>query len=235
MLWATSYTSRNAAGVAIEAPEHLAHAVRDDLAVRPGEVRGRAHRAEVPLSLGRRERRARELAVGEVDVVLRHDLIHQPDVVGADLMSETARAAVNQHGDLAPDEPVHRRVASSSNTSSTTSTSRKWLPEPSVPSWSRPRARARWDTALGSARVKAAVRFGDLQVVQSPPSRAPSGSGTPRPALGRARRRSAKAGLHGRSQTGMLRDSSCTRSCIRGRTASAERLETRSRTPQLMS
>jgi len=52
------------AGVSIEAPEHVTHAVGDGLPVRPGEVRGRAHGAEVPLPLGRRERRARELAVG---------------------------------------------------------------------------------------------------------------------------------------------------------------------------
>ena len=43
------------------------------------------------------------------------------------------------------------RAAGSSRISSTTWTSRKWLPEPSVPHWSPPRGRARWLTKSGSA------------------------------------------------------------------------------------
>jgi len=47
--------------------EDVADPVGDDLPVRPGEVGGRAHRGEIFLRLGGRQRGARQLGVGQVD------------------------------------------------------------------------------------------------------------------------------------------------------------------------
>src|SRR3989344_2830675 len=66
----------------------------DELPVRPSKVGCRRHRLPICLSFGRLKRRARKLAVGNLDAILRHRDIHLPDVVGRYLMSQAARAGV---------------------------------------------------------------------------------------------------------------------------------------------
>ena len=74
----------------------LADKLGDRVAVRPGEVGGRRHRAQVRLSLGGADRSARELPVRQDDAEIRESCVHPPDVVGAHLMAKPARAGVDQ-------------------------------------------------------------------------------------------------------------------------------------------
>ena len=53
---------------------------------------------QVVLALGRRQRRAGELAIGKLDPVPGHGGVHALDVVGAHLMAEPARARVDEDG-----------------------------------------------------------------------------------------------------------------------------------------
>ena len=62
-----------------------------------GEVAGARHRGEVLAGLGRAERRAGELPVGQLDAGARRHARHPPSVVGADLVAEPARAGVDHH------------------------------------------------------------------------------------------------------------------------------------------
>jgi hypothetical protein len=89
--------------------DRIPDCVRDRLPVRPSEVGRRRHRGEVGASFGRGGRCARELPVGELDPVTAHGGVHAPDVVGADLVAEPARAGVDQHRHLALPEAVHLR------------------------------------------------------------------------------------------------------------------------------
>jgi hypothetical protein len=75
--------------------EHLAYPMRDQLAIAEREVCRRAHRAEVAPALGRRQRDARELAIGEIDPVARVGLVHRAQVIAAHLVAQPARAASN--------------------------------------------------------------------------------------------------------------------------------------------
>jgi hypothetical protein len=94
-------------------PHHLAHLVRDHLPVGEGGVGGRRQRPEVRLPLGRAERRAGELPVPHRDPVGGHDLVEGPQVVGADLMPEAPRAAMEHHQHLArARDPERARHAS---------------------------------------------------------------------------------------------------------------------------
>ena len=71
------------------------------LPVGEGEVAGARHRREVLAGLGRAERRAGELPVGQLDPGARRHARHPAHVVGADLVAEPARAGVDHHHDLA--------------------------------------------------------------------------------------------------------------------------------------
>ena len=77
----------------------------DHLAVGPGEAGGRGHRGEVRLRLWRAEGGAGELAVGQRDPVARHGPVHRREVVGADLVAEPARPAVDEDRHLATAQP----------------------------------------------------------------------------------------------------------------------------------
>ena len=67
------------------------------LPVGPGEVRRRGHRAEVALALARADRRAGELAVGQLGCRMsRHRLAHDREGVVAHLVAEAARAGVDR-------------------------------------------------------------------------------------------------------------------------------------------
>src|SRR5262249_5756393 len=85
--------------------EDLARAMCEDLAVREREVRGGAHGREVLAPFGRRERRARELAIGQRDAVAGDRVAHSLHVGGADLMATPARAGVNEDRD-----PIEREA-----------------------------------------------------------------------------------------------------------------------------
>src|SRR4030095_14783719 len=84
-----------------DAPEHLAHAMRDDLAVGERRVRRGVHGREVGLALRRAERGAGELAIADADAVARHQLIEPAQIVAPDLMTEAAGATVQHDQDLA--------------------------------------------------------------------------------------------------------------------------------------
>src|SRR5271170_433339 len=71
-----------------------------DLPIAPGEVRSRRHRAEIRLTLRRFDRHRRELPVGQLDCVIAHRLADQAQIVVAGLMTEAARAGMNQHHHL---------------------------------------------------------------------------------------------------------------------------------------
>ena len=91
-----------------------ADAVGEHLTVGEREVRGGAHRREVVAPLGRRERRARELAIGQRDAVARERRVHRAHVVGAHLVAEAARAGVDEHRDLALAKRPRASAASAS-------------------------------------------------------------------------------------------------------------------------
>ena len=76
------------AALAEVAREHATHAVGNQLAVREREVRGGTHRSKVALALRRRQRRARELAIGQRDPESLLHGIEQAQVVGAHLVAE---------------------------------------------------------------------------------------------------------------------------------------------------
>ena len=88
-------------GVAERALEHSADGMGNRLAVRPCEVRRRAHRTKIRTPLRRIERRTGQLAIRQLDPVLRHDSIHLAHVVGAHLVSQSPRAGVDEHRDTA--------------------------------------------------------------------------------------------------------------------------------------
>src|SRR5690606_8690925 len=81
--------------------ERLTHLHRQELAVREAEVRRGPHRAQVRLPLGRVDRRAGELPVGQADAVALRHALEPAQVVVADLVAEAARAAVDQYRDVA--------------------------------------------------------------------------------------------------------------------------------------
>ena len=87
-----------------QAAEHLPDAVADDVPVAEAEVGRGGHGGVIAPPLGRGEGRAGELAVGQGDPVAAYGRVHGPDVVGADLVAQAARAGVDQHGDLAQGE-----------------------------------------------------------------------------------------------------------------------------------
>ena len=116
--------------------EDLARLVGQELAVAPGVVGGRAHRAQVGLALRTAHRCTGELRVGQLEAVPFRGVLERRQVVVAHLVAQPARARVNQDGDLAFVQAHDLGRRPRSRTRSTTWTSRKWLPEPSVPHWS---------------------------------------------------------------------------------------------------
>jgi hypothetical protein len=76
-----------------------------DLPVDPRVVGRAAHRGEVALRLGRPERRAAELAVGELDAVVAARLHHGLEEIVAHLVAEAARARMDREADRADLEP----------------------------------------------------------------------------------------------------------------------------------
>ena len=70
--------------------EGAADLVHHHLPVGEGEVAGTGHRREILAGLGRAERRAGELPVGQLDAVARRHARHPRHVVGADLVAEPA-------------------------------------------------------------------------------------------------------------------------------------------------
>ena len=91
--------------------ERRARQVREDLPVRERAVDRGVHRAEVLLPLRRVDRRARELAVGQRDAEAARRLGQADEELGADLVAEAARAAVDRHDDLVLAQAVGARRA----------------------------------------------------------------------------------------------------------------------------
>jgi len=69
------------------------------------------HRAQVCLAFRGRDGGAGELPVAGADAETGHRSIHDPDVVGADLVPKPAGPAVNHHANLALRRPESRRRA----------------------------------------------------------------------------------------------------------------------------
>ena len=131
---------RDRAARAEDPLERLARRVGEHLAVGEGEVGGGPHGrrgSRSPRGARPARRRAGDRARSMPYAQRRAG---ERQVVGAHLMAEPARAGVDHDRDL-PAEARTRSPPRSSWISSTTCTSRKWLPEPSVPSWSQPALR----------------------------------------------------------------------------------------------
>jgi len=81
--------------------ERLADEMGQDLPIRERAVDRRTHRAEVLLADSRADRRACKLAIRQREPVLRRGDHHAFQKLGADLMAEPARPAVDHHDDVA--------------------------------------------------------------------------------------------------------------------------------------
>ena len=80
--------------------EGLSNLVGQHLAVAPGEIGRRDHGPDIVLSFDQFHRRARQLAIGQLDAVLFLHSLQHLEVVGADLMAQPTAAAVDLHHDL---------------------------------------------------------------------------------------------------------------------------------------
>src|SRR5437773_2222968 len=84
--------------------KNFADAVEDHLPVRERHVEPTLHRREIIAPLRRLERRARELAVENLDAVFAfHHFQKGLEIIGRNLVPETAAAAVEHHDDLVRD------------------------------------------------------------------------------------------------------------------------------------
>ena len=83
-----------------EVREDPARVVAEDLAVGERAVDRRAHGAEIALADLGLDRGAGQLAIGQRDARARRGHHHLPQELGADLMAETARAAMDGDDDL---------------------------------------------------------------------------------------------------------------------------------------
>ena len=86
--------------LAEEPREDLARLVSQELAVAPGIVGRRAHRAQVRLPLRAPHRGTGELPVGQLESVPLRGVLEGREVVVAHLVAQPARAGVDQDGDL---------------------------------------------------------------------------------------------------------------------------------------
>jgi len=85
--------------------EDLAREVGQDLPVCQRTVDGRAHGPQVALADLGADRGAGQLPVRQIDAVSCRDHHHFAQELGADLMAEAARAAMDRHHHLALDQP----------------------------------------------------------------------------------------------------------------------------------
>ena len=81
--------------------EHAPGQMRDDLTVGERAVDARAHGAEIALPELGRDRRAGEFEIGQADALRRRLDDHLAQKLGADLVPETARAAMDAHDHIA--------------------------------------------------------------------------------------------------------------------------------------
>src|ERR1041384_8748654 len=87
-------------GISEDRPAGLPDTVCHELPVREGKVCPRRHRTEIPPSLAGGNRHACKLAVDDADAVLFHTMLHQIEIVCANLVAEAPRSAVDQHDHL---------------------------------------------------------------------------------------------------------------------------------------
>ena len=83
----------------------FARMVGDDLSVCEGVIDRATHGAEVAPAFARINRCASRLPIGQRDVIFLHRAVHHAEVVVADLIAKTARATVDDDGDLVNLEP----------------------------------------------------------------------------------------------------------------------------------
>ena len=83
-----------------DVPHGGAHAMGDQVPVRPRVVRRACHRGHVVAPLRNDAGAHESWAVRQRDAVLREPRIHQPHVVGTDLVAEAAGSGMDQHGHL---------------------------------------------------------------------------------------------------------------------------------------
>ncbi len=80
--------------------ECAARKMGDRLTIRPCKIRGRCHRAQIIFPLFAVHRDAGKLAIGQLDGIAAHRFIHRLQKIGAHLVPQPARAAVDQHHHL---------------------------------------------------------------------------------------------------------------------------------------
>src|SRR3990167_8015266 len=78
----------------------LSDFIGDDLAIRPGKIGSRSHSGKIALSPRRLEWRASQLPVRQINAIVLELTQHHPNVVSGDLVPQSARAAVDEDGDL---------------------------------------------------------------------------------------------------------------------------------------
>src|SRR5215472_2213163 len=86
--------------IAENGPEGLASRFADHLAIGTTEIGSRGHGGEVGLPMPGMDRGRGQLTVGYTNAIAGHRLEHLLDVIGADLVPEPARTAVDHHGDV---------------------------------------------------------------------------------------------------------------------------------------
>src|SRR5579884_2836969 len=90
-------------------PEGSAQKVKNCLAIRPSEIRGRGHRGQIRAAFRRPDRHTCKLPVRNADPVLVHRVAHLRQIVRADLMAQTSRSAMDQNHNLMFRETHGRR------------------------------------------------------------------------------------------------------------------------------
>ncbi len=80
-----------------EPPHRLAGEVAEDFTIGESAIDGGAHRAEIALAELGPDRRAGEIAVGQIDAEVAGRDRHLLEEFAADLVAEAARAAMNRH------------------------------------------------------------------------------------------------------------------------------------------
>ena len=95
------------------AREGVPRGLRQEMTIRAAIVGRGRHRARYALPSGESDGRTGQLPVGDLDPVSGHRCEHRPNVVGADLVTQAARPAVDHHADLTGAQTERRGHAGS--------------------------------------------------------------------------------------------------------------------------
>ena len=81
--------------------EDFTRGLGEQLPVGAPVVGRRGHRRQIRLAFGGADGYARQLAIGNLNPIAGHGLFHLPDVIGADLVTQSPRAGVDHDADPA--------------------------------------------------------------------------------------------------------------------------------------